>query len=125
VSDPQLVHRTWDALRRSDLAVEAAFAPDAKWRAVEDGPHNCDSRAEILEAMKDSIAGGLSGRIEEVFDVAGRTVVAFRPTDDRARAWPLDHGMRYVVLSLRGGLITEMKGCADRRAALLYAEAPG
>jgi ketosteroid isomerase-like protein len=118
------VRRTWTALTGGDLgALEAVLAPDARWRAVEDGPWNCESRAAILEVMGRNLQHGLSGRIDEVLDLGEKAIVAFRP---RARsgegAWPLDEGLRYVVLSLRDGMVIEMKGCADRAAALAYAE---
>jgi hypothetical protein len=51
-----------------------------------------------------------------------RPVVAFRPARHASGAWPLDGGVRYVVVSLRGGRVVEMKGCADRDAALAYAQ---
>jgi len=34
-----LLHRVWDARAAGDLGVlEAALAPEAKWRAIDDGP---------------------------------------------------------------------------------------
>ncbi|MHB1467639.1 MAG: hypothetical protein ACYCSI_04940 [Solirubrobacteraceae bacterium] len=114
----------WDSLSNGDLsAVEAALSPQARWRAVEDGPWNCESRAEILDVLGRNLQNGLSGRIEEAFDVERRTVVAFRPDTPNSEGWPLDDGVRYLVLS-RGedGLITEMKGCLDRVGAVAYAE---
>ncbi len=49
----QLVRDTWKGLSTGDLsALEAALAPDAKWRAVEDGPWSCQNRATILAEMK-------------------------------------------------------------------------
>jgi ketosteroid isomerase-like protein len=117
-----LVRDTWTAVARGDLdAMEAALAPDARWRAVEDGPWNCHSRAEILEVMRGNLARGLAGEIDEVLTAGDRTVVAFRPARPRTGSWPLDGGIRYVVLTVRDGLIAEMKGCADRAAALQYA----
>jgi ketosteroid isomerase-like protein len=120
----QLVRDTWDALSRGDLApLENALAPNAKWRAVQDGPWNCESRAAILDVMTHNLAAGLSGRIEDVLPVADRVVVAFRPDNHQPGAWPLDDGIRYVVLTVAQGRITEMKGCADRKTALSYAGA--
>jgi len=37
--------------------------------------------------------------------------------------WPLDDGIRYMVVTMRDGLIVEMKGGADRQVALSYAGA--
>ncbi len=120
----QLVRQTWDALSRGDLvALEDALAPDARWRAVEDGPWNCENRAAILDVMARNLKRGLSGKVEEVQDMGNCAVVAFRPEGHGQDAWPLDDGIRYVVLTARDGLITEMKGCADRKTALAYAQA--
>jgi ketosteroid isomerase-like protein len=120
----QFIRDTWAALSAGDLApLEAALAPDAKWRAVEDGSWNCQNRAAILDTMTLQLAMGLSGRIEEVLDVADRVVVAFRPDHSRPDGWPLEDGIRYVVLTLAEDKVTEMKGCADRRIALAYANA--
>jgi ketosteroid isomerase-like protein len=119
-----LVRHTWESVSRGDLwALEAVLAPDARWRAVEDGPWNCENRAAILEVMGHNVAAGLSGQVEEVIELGDRAIVAFRPDRHDPEGWPLDEGIRYLVLTTRAGLITEMKGCVDRRAALAYAGA--
>jgi ketosteroid isomerase-like protein len=120
----QLVRDTWAALSRGELApLENALAPNARWRAVQDGPWNCESRAAILDVMRHNLAQGLSGRVEDVLPVADRVVVAFRPDNQQPGAWPPDNGIRYLVLTVAQGQITEMKGCADRETALSYAGA--
>jgi ketosteroid isomerase-like protein len=119
-----LVHRAWQALSDGDLSVlEAAFAPDARWLAVDETEGRCENRKQILAVMRHNLATGLAGSVEEVIDRGDRTIVAFRPTGVREPTWPLDEGIRYIVLSTRDGLITEMKGCADRNAAFAYAHA--
>jgi hypothetical protein len=95
-------------------------------RAVEDGEWNCEDRTQILRVMRENRARRvLEGDIEEVFDVGARVVVAFRPAhqDPDVGRWPLDNGIRYMVLSLDNGLFTEMKGCLNRQVALDYAAA--
>ena len=117
----QLVRETYDALSRGDVDVlSAVLTPDARWRAVEDGPWNCENRETILTVMVEQGIGG-AGAVEDVFDVGERAVVAFRPREHDPDAWPLDDGIRYVVLSFRDGLIAEIKGCANRAVALEYA----
>ncbi|HUY97912.1 MAG TPA: hypothetical protein VMW47_09910 [Verrucomicrobiae bacterium] len=42
----------WGAFARRDLAtVEGRLAADARWRAVEDGPWNCQGREAILDVL--------------------------------------------------------------------------
>jgi ketosteroid isomerase-like protein len=44
-----LVHRAWEAISRGDLpALGLELAADARWRAVTDGPWNCDGREQII-----------------------------------------------------------------------------
>ena len=123
----QQVRETWAALSSGDFeTVEAQFAWDAKWRAVEDGEWNCEDRTQILRVMRENRARRvLEGDVEEVFDVGARVVVAFRPAhqDSDGGGWPLDNGIRYIVLSFDNGLFTEMKGCLNRQVALDYAAA--
>jgi ketosteroid isomerase-like protein len=123
VDNGEFVRATWEAIAGGDVdLLEAVLTPDARWLAVKDGPWNCENRAMILEAMRDSVNGGLSGTIEEVLELGpGRILVGFRPDHHGPDAWPLDNGVRYIVLTLRGELVSEMKGCATRAAAVAYA----
>jgi hypothetical protein len=88
---------------------------------VEDG-QICENRKMILTVMKRNLHGGLTGRIEETVEVGGRIVVAFRPDQPRNDERPLDQGIAYVVVTMRDGLVIELKGCADRAAAITYAQ---
>ena len=121
--DVELLHRAWEAMSGAgDLSVlEAALDPDAKWRGVEDG-QICENRKMILTVMKRNRHGGLVGQIEETVEVGGRIVVAFRPDQPRDDGRPLDQGIAYVVVTMRGGRVIELKGCADRAAAMTYAQ---
>lgn len=50
----RFVLEAWFAISSGDLSVlESALAPEAKWRALEDGPWNCENRSMILHAMRD------------------------------------------------------------------------
>jgi hypothetical protein len=73
--------------------------------------------------MERNVADGLAGRIEYIVELGDRTIVAFRPDHHGRDAWPLDHGIRFMVVTMRDGLVVEMKGCADRQVALSYASA--
>jgi ketosteroid isomerase-like protein len=120
----EMVRDVWDALARGDLApLEAVLAPGARWRAVEDGPWNCENASAIVDAMRRNIANGMTGRIDDAFVAGDRVVVAFRPDSHSDGAWPLDDGVRWVVVSTADGLVTEIRGCATRADALAHAGA--
>jgi len=123
-TDIELLHRAWEAISvEGDLSVlEGALDPQAKWRGVEDGPWICENRKMILKVMERNLHGGLVGQIEETVEVGGRIVVAFRPGQPRDDGRPLDQGIAYVVVTMRDGLVIELKGCADRAAAMTYAQ---
>ena len=119
----QLVRSVWAALQAGDLSpLQSMLTPDAEWRAVEDGPWNCHNRDQVVEVMGHNLAHGLAGDVEEVVDVGDeRSIVAFRPANPQPGGWPLDNGIRYLVLTWAGPHVREMKGCADQDAALAYA----
>jgi ketosteroid isomerase-like protein len=125
-TDIELLHRAWEAMGGAgDLSVlEGALDLEATWRGVEDG-QTCENRKVILKVMERNLHGGLVGRIEETVEVGGRIVVAFRPDQPRDDGRPLDQGIAYVVVTMRDGLVIEMKGCTDRAAAMTYAETDG
>lgn len=116
----------WEAWSQGDFhTLEAAFAPDAQWRAVEDGPWNCRDRTQIIHTMRENRKLGRTpaGEIAEITDLGERALVGFRPDQQPIDGWPLDDGVRYMVLTFDGGSVTEMKGCASRQGALDYAAA--
>jgi ketosteroid isomerase-like protein len=120
----ELVREMWRAWSSGDFdAIEAAFAPDARWRAVEDGPWNCDNRRQILSVIRRNRErrGAPEGDVDEIVEAGERIVVAFRPANPPPDGWPLDNGVRYVVLTVKDTLVSEMKGCASRQVAFDYA----
>lgn len=120
----ELLQRAWEAMSGAgDLSIlEGTLDPQAKWRGVEDGPWICENRKMILEVMQRNMHGGLVGRIEEMVELDDRIVVAFRPGQPGNDERPLDQGIAYVVVTMRDGLVIEFKGCADRAAAVTYAQ---
>lgn len=122
----ELVLRAWQGLAEGDPGLlRAALASDARWRGVEDGPRNCESRRAILDVMGRNLENGLRGKIEETLEDGEHMLVAFRPELRRRGRRPLDEGIAYVVLTFRGGQVVEMKGCADRDGALAYLSGSG
>jgi ketosteroid isomerase-like protein len=100
------------------------LAPDAQWYGVEEG-QLCDGRKAIIEVMSRNLAGRLRGRIEEIVQDGPRVIVAFRPEQPEQLDRPVDEGIAYMVVTIRDGHIVELKGCADRPAAVSYAQGGG
>jgi ketosteroid isomerase-like protein len=120
----ELLHCAWEAMTEGDFAVMAnSLAENARWRTVWEGPTNCEGRSTIIDEMTRGLAGRLRGRIEEMIQTGPRVVVAFRPErpSDVANR-PLDDGIAFMVVTVAGGKITELKGCVDRAAAIAYAQ---
>jgi len=121
----ELVRRAWDALIQGGVEVLAeVLAPDAQWYGVEDG-QLCDGRKAIVDVMSRNLGGRLRGTVEETIQDGSRVIVAFRPEQPAQLDRPVDEGIAYMVVTIHGGHIVEMKGCADRSAALSYARSSG
>jgi ketosteroid isomerase-like protein len=118
----ELVRRAWDALIQGGPEVLGeVLAPDAQWYGVEDG-QLCAGRKAIIDVMSRNLVGRLRGRIEEAIQDGSRVIVAFRPEQPAQLDRPVDEGIAYMVVTIRDGHVIEMKGCADRSAALSYAQ---
>jgi ketosteroid isomerase-like protein/predicted enzyme related to lactoylglutathione lyase len=117
-----LIGRLWAAISRGDLSLlEQELAPDARWRAVTDGPWNCEGREATIDTMRRNLAGRVRGTVEETIQDGPRVLVAFRPEAPLANSErPLDDGIAYVVVTISDGKVLELKGCADRAAATAY-----
>jgi ketosteroid isomerase-like protein len=125
--ETELVRRSFDALTRGDYAVlESSLAEDARWRTVEEGATNCEGRDTIIAMMRRNLGGRLRGAIEEASLIGSRVIVGFRPEQPAdAAGRPLERGIAYMVVTIAGGEINELKGCADRAAATAYAKPGG
>ncbi len=97
------------------------LAPDALWYGVEDG-QLCEGRKAIIEVMSRNLRGRLRGGIEETIQDGSRVIVAFRPERSALLDRALDEGIAYMVVTIHDRHIVEMKGCADRSAAMSYAQ---
>lgn len=117
----ELVRSVWEAMERGDLsALESALAEDARWRTVWEGATNCEGRATIVEMIRDNLAG-LRGSLDEVVPEGSSVIVGFRPSrPSKGPDRPLDSGLAYMVVTIEDGKIRELKGCADRAAAIRY-----
>jgi ketosteroid isomerase-like protein len=123
-ADIELVTRLWESVQAGDLdALEAVLAPGARWIPAVEGWAECPDRRTILEVMRRNRSqGAMRGELAELIPHGDRLVAGFRPGRTVPNERPLDDGIAYIVVTVRDGVITELKGCADRAAALSYAE---
>jgi ketosteroid isomerase-like protein len=121
----EVVRRAWEAMTAGGPEVLGeVLAPNARWYGVEDG-QLCEGRKAIIEVMSRNLAGRLRGQIEEAIQAGPRVIVAFRPAQPAQLDRPVEEGIAYMVVTIRDGHIVEMKGCADRSAAVSYAQSGG
>jgi catechol 2,3-dioxygenase-like lactoylglutathione lyase family enzyme/ketosteroid isomerase-like protein len=114
-----LLQRCFEALSQGDFApLEQALSNDAIWRSIWEGSTNCHGREEIVGVMSRNLAGRVRGSIEEMTQHGERVLVGFRPAHPTDR--PLEEGIAYMVVTIAGAEITELKGCPDRASALNY-----
>ena len=99
-----------------DLSVlEAALAPDATWRGIDDGPWNCESCAGIMRVLRQNPTHRLDGRIEETIPYGERIMVAVPTLRGLAQRSPARRRIAYAVVTVHDGAITEIKSCATLR----------
>jgi hypothetical protein len=60
-----------------------------------------------------------------VLEAGDRVIVASRPDHHDPGAWPLEDGVRWLVVTFDGELVSELKGCWTRADAFSYAAACG
>lgn len=121
-ADLQLLERIWEARVAGDLGpLRDALAADAQWFNVSEGEWDCHDRDTILRVMQGNMDRGISGNLEDVAQYGPRVVVGFRPSG-RAPSRRLDNGLIYLVVTIDGGTITELKACESRANAVAYAQ---
>jgi ketosteroid isomerase-like protein len=113
-----LTGRVRDALESGDLkAIGDLLAPDARWGAL-GGPHDsdCRNRDQILAWWGRARAAGVRAVVTELTAGPGTLLVeldVIRPSEAGQDAT----GKRWQVLTVRGDLITDIRGYDDRATA--------
>ncbi len=102
------------ALESADLdAIGALLDPDVYWGPPDDDTSGCHNRAEVLAFWAQSRAAGVRAIVTEVVLGAGTALVGLRVAgrDDAGGA------DRWQVLTLRNGLVADIRGYDDRAEA--------
>ena len=119
-----IVREAFLAYDRGDVARMMDFVdPDLEWTYLDPGledpqPQTCRGRGELEKALRWQADRGLQAELEQVIAAGEKVILVMRtPGVDQYRHWQADD-RTYNVVTVRDGLITSMRCCARRSAAL-------
>lgn len=133
------IRRVWQEIDGTGnlRPLEALLVEDARWRVLWMQAGGCAGRRQIIRTIGRSLrAGRLRGSLETLQACGEHVVAGFRPapgvmpadvqsphspTQPEQFSRPLDDGLAYVLLKMRGEQIAELVGCADRAQAVSLA----
>ncbi len=117
----ELADRVRSALEAGDLDAHAdLLTPDARWGPPDDPESGCRDRAEVLAWYRAAREEGVRIGMEEVATGASAIVAGVTVT-----AAPGGEGVaRWLVLTVRDGLVCDIRGFDTREAAAARAGLP-
>ena len=105
------------ALEAADLeGLRELLAPNARWGAPEDVVPTCQNREQVIAWYERARDAGVRAKVFESRVVARNIVVGLR-VNGRGPDGSFDDAERWQVLSVRDGLIAEIRGYDDRDEA--------
>jgi ketosteroid isomerase-like protein len=118
VSMAELAETVKQALDSGDIEKYATLlAPDATWGAPDDNEWGCHDRREVLGWYRRAREAGMRAEVSEVVVGTDKLLVGLR-VSGRAEAdeqsGPVD---RWQVLTIRDGLVADIRGFEDRDEA--------
>ena len=122
-SDPHatpgdLVPRVRYALESADLdAMSSLLAPDARWGPPDDQVSGCHSRDEVLAWYRGGRASGARAKVTELVEGRGTLLVGLEVSGTQGAAEQGGTAERWQVLTLRDGLVADIRGFNDRAEA--------
>lgn len=110
----ELAERVKDALESADLdKIGELLAPDVTWGAPGDPNPACRNRDQVPTWYRQGRNAGARARVVEMEERGGKYLVGLR-VDGGAEAGTFD---RWQVLTIRDGLIGDIRGYPDRDEA--------
>ena len=126
VASPDLAARVRRALESGDLkAIEALLDPDVRWGPPGGSEWDCTSRRQVLEWWGTARKAGARAEVTEVVmgdDTALVGLKVFGTDEALRRGGPVE---RWQVLTLRDGLVTDIRGFDNRPTAASLAGVSG
>lgn len=109
------------AMETVDLAAMAALlAPDARWGAPEQEVPTCRNAQQILSWYEMARDNGVRADITEIVIEGNNIVVGLNVLNAKDPSKPPNNA-RWQVLSVDGGLVSEIRGYETRDEAMEYA----
>jgi ketosteroid isomerase-like protein len=122
----QLAERFKAALESADLdSASHLFAPDVCWGPPEDPDSGCHNRDEVLAQFRVARELGLRAKVTEILAgtdclLVGLSITSATGADERG-----DPMIRWQVLSLKDGVIADIRGYDEREPAASAAHIAG
>jgi ketosteroid isomerase-like protein len=114
----ELAETVKQALDSGDLEkYSTLLAPDATWGAPDDNEWGCHNRREVLTWYRRAQEAGMRAEVSEVVVGEGKLLVGVRVSGNDAAE---DNGGtidRWQVLTIRDGLVADIRGFEDRAEA--------
>jgi ketosteroid isomerase-like protein len=113
------IRAAWES---GDLdAITSLLAPDVTWGAPGDPKPACQSREQVLSWYQRSVSDGVRGSVMDVCRVGENVLVGLLVTGPENAAGDGGQSERWQVLTIRDGLIGDIRGYEDRESAVAAA----
>jgi ketosteroid isomerase-like protein len=115
---PALAQRVRAALESGDLtAIGELLDPDVHWGAPDDDEYGCVNRRQVLQWYRRARDAGVRATVSEIVTRPGAILVGLIVSGNEAAERQGGAVPRWQVLSVAGGLITDIRGFDDREHA--------
>jgi ketosteroid isomerase-like protein len=106
------------ALAAADLDAYADLLhPQVRWGAPGDPSPPCQNRAQVLAWYRAGRAAGTTARLTETVVAGDRILIGLRVSRTEADAGASDESDRWQVLTIRDGLVADIRGFDNREEA--------
>lgn len=120
----EIARRVGAALQAADLTgYKELLDPNVTWGAPDDANPGCHNRDQVLTWYRRGRAAGVEAVVTETLVhgeriLVGLSVVGIRTAEDRATEEPGGSTDRWQVLTVRAGLVNDIRGFEDRTQAV-------
>ncbi|MGD0880559.1 MAG: nuclear transport factor 2 family protein [Acidimicrobiales bacterium] len=107
------------ALQSADLdGYRELLDPDVTWGAPDDHNSGCRNRDQVLTWYRRGRAKGIRADVTEAGVYGDKILVGLDVVDDRSSSETRDATQRWQVLTIRNGLVADIRGFEDRATAV-------